>query len=373
MPAIAKQTKGYTFVNHNSNSNRYTAPVSTTRQSGGVPVTTFGTPASSLGFVSASGAVPPRQNKYVVSHRPSAVADVSDMNVAGVRTGEEVLVADPGAGAKRGSDAGTDDAVELKRRLAAARAEAKAANERLAKRKAEQGRAAALYALQLEEAEQRLAAERAAWAGHALPLLALAGRALRQTDRRRERELEGERDALLATVAELRAALEAQRAAHEERVRAAEEQRRGELESAQTQSGDEVRRLQEMIEALRQEMAAERARAVIERQELEARIAGIGEDLSRAQQAVKERDGVIARGEFLVAQCRLFIKNICQPDFAVVKDESLLPVDRDRPEPTGFVLVPLKVLLHGYTILPESERTDVITTYDNKMKQLKSK
>lgn len=72
----------------------------------------------------------------------------------------------------------------------------------------------------------------------------------------------------------------------------------------------------------------------------------------------------------LVTQCRLFIHQVCQPGFSVVKGVSMEPVDKDRSEPTGYVLVPLTVLLHGYTLLPEGERRGMIEHYDKARESL---
>eukprot|EP00996_Jenningsia_fusiforme_P000365 NODE_1310_length_1592_cov_47.289047_g1175_i0.p1 GENE.NODE_1310_length_1592_cov_47.289047_g1175_i0~~NODE_1310_length_1592_cov_47.289047_g1175_i0.p1 ORF type:complete len:396 (-),score=76.90 NODE_1310_length_1592_cov_47.289047_g1175_i0:291-1478(-) len=56
--------------------------------------------------------------------------------------------------------------------------------------------------------------------------------------------------------------------------------------------------------------------------------------------------------------CQNFIKRVCQPQFSVVQDESLTPVAADCGfgMVEGHVLVPLKLLLEGYAMLPRELR-----------------
>lgn len=93
-------------------------------------------------------------------------------------------------------------------------------------------------------------------------------------------------------------------------------------------------------------------------------------DLMRSQAQLQivtkeltEARSTIASIDVLVQQVRLFVQLICRPDFYVVKDASLEPVDKHRPGPTGFVLVPLTVLLQGYTLLSVDERHGLIEFY----------
>lgn len=79
-------------------------------------------------------------------------------------------------------------------------------------------------------------------------------------------------------------------------------------------------------------------------------------DLTAAQKKITDTDA-------LVQQVQLFVHLICRPDFHVVKDASLQPVERNRPEPTGFVLVPLTVMLQGYTLLSVEDRRNLIESY----------
>ena len=64
-----------------------------------------------------------------------------------------------------------------------------------------------------------------------------------------------------------------------------------------------------------------------------------------------------------------YISKICQPHFAVVKDESLQPVNLSGFQVTqGHVLVPLVLLLEGYSLLPVQLRSVI----DEKSTKLQS-
>ncbi|EKF32420.1 hypothetical protein MOQ_003719 [Trypanosoma cruzi marinkellei] len=88
----------------------------------------------------------------------------------------------------------------------------------------------------------------------------------------------------------------------------------------------------------------------------QAQLQGVNRELTEVQNSITASDA-------LMQQVRLFMHMVCQPDFYVVKDRSLQPVDKNRPEPTGFVLVPLAVLLQGYTLLLPGDRQDLIESY----------
>ncbi|EKG03968.1 hypothetical protein TCSYLVIO_004971 [Trypanosoma cruzi] len=88
----------------------------------------------------------------------------------------------------------------------------------------------------------------------------------------------------------------------------------------------------------------------------QAQLQGVNRELAEAQNSITASDT-------LMQQVRLFMQMVCQPDFYVVKDRSLQPVDKNRPEPTGFVLVPLSILLQGYTLLLPGDRQDLIESY----------
>ncbi|KEG11410.1 hypothetical protein DQ04_02651080 [Trypanosoma grayi] len=99
-------------------------------------------------------------------------------------------------------------------------------------------------------------------------------------------------------------------------------------------------------------------------------------DLMRTQEQLqKVTDELIVVRKTLEAsdakmeQVRLFVQMVCQPNFYVVKDKSLEPVDRNRPDPTGYVLVPLTVLLQGYTLLSPSDRRGLIESYQFRVPQ----
>ncbi|CAJ1036149.1 hypothetical protein, conserved [Leishmania lindenbergi] len=118
------------------------------------------------------------------------------------------------------------------------------------------------------------------------------------------------------------------------------------------------------LETLRQSFASQQRSLEEKLKQTQSTLQSTQSELNRHLQ---ERD----QHNYLVAQCRLFIKQVCQPGFSVVKGPSLEPVEKDRPEPTGFVLVPLVVLLHGYALLPEGDRQAMIDYYDGRAKSLK--
>ncbi|EPY21156.1 hypothetical protein AGDE_14265 [Angomonas deanei] len=126
--------------------------------------------------------------------------------------------------------------------------------------------------------------------------------------------------------------------------------------------------LQAQITMLKEKLNQTKAERDQSVHQLERELADVQERLVRSIREVEDSTKKRAEDAFLVAQCRLFVRNICNPGFSVVKDESLQPVSRDRSEPSGYVLVPLTTLLHGYTLLPEEERKGVISSYDERTK-----
>jgi len=66
-----------------------------------------------------------------------------------------------------------------------------------------------------------------------------------------------------------------------------------------------------------------------------------------------------------------YMVNICQPQFTVVKDEKMTPMD---PQSThsqaaeGFVMVPLKLLLEGYALLPIEMKRKIADEYAEDIK-----
>ncbi|RNF02040.1 hypothetical protein TraAM80_06669 [Trypanosoma rangeli] len=99
------------------------------------------------------------------------------------------------------------------------------------------------------------------------------------------------------------------------------------------------------------------------KQELELDLMRTQAQLQRVNKDLAEAQNTMTESDTLLQQVRLFVQMICQPDFYVVKDRSLEPVDKNRPGPTGFVLVPLTVLLQGYTLLSPSCRQNVVDSY----------
>nr|CCC93788.1 conserved hypothetical protein [Trypanosoma congolense IL3000] len=103
------------------------------------------------------------------------------------------------------------------------------------------------------------------------------------------------------------------------------------------------------------------------RSKLTADIMDTQKQLHDANKKIKELLDDSATADTLVQQTRLFVQMVCQPDFHVVKDTSLEPVDRDRDVPSGFVLVPLTVMLQGYSLLPATNREDLVLSYQHRL------
>lgn len=73
-----------------------------------------------------------------------------------------------------------------------------------------------------------------------------------------------------------------------------------------------------------------------------------------------------------VTDCNEYVVKVCQPQFSVVKDESLAPLNSSKPNPgEGFVLVPLSLLLEGYGLLPPDVKRRIATTYEQQAQQRK--
>ncbi|RNF08872.1 uncharacterized protein Tco025E_07073 [Trypanosoma conorhini] len=99
------------------------------------------------------------------------------------------------------------------------------------------------------------------------------------------------------------------------------------------------------------------------RQQLELDLMRTQAQLQGVNRELAEAKNTMTTSDTQLQQVQLFIQMVCQPDFYVVKDRSLEPVDKNRRDPTGFVLVPLAVLLQGYTLLAPSCRQDLIESY----------
>lgn len=295
---------------------------------------------------------------------PAPAVNGSFSGICGQRTGEEVVVADVDRRQPRMADRATAAQQQQQRDercLRALQAEVKALSEKLRRSQAAQQRQKGAFAVVLAESEARRALEmghllegrdRPAWR-LANDLARTAAEGLASSRLAYDREV----TALQRRVAEVRAALDGE----QERGAAA-----AAVEAQRVAGEAQSREVQSALDALRAELDGQVGRAAREKAWLEAAVAGAENKLRQSQDGCKVLTARVAEDTFLVAQCRLFIKQVCQPGFNVVKGLGLEPVEKERTDPTGFVLVPLIVLLHGYTLLPAKERQEVIDHYEDK-------
>lgn len=82
-----------------------------------------------------------------------------------------------------------------------------------------------------------------------------------------------------------------------------------------------------------------------------------------------EKDKMVDDWKQKMDQCRNYIVKICQPKFSVVKDDSLAPVQPGSQEAGGFVLVPLQLMLEGYTLLPGDMKKKIAEEYESSKKK----
>lgn len=124
--------------------------------------------------------------------------------------------------------------------------------------------------------------------------------------------------------------------------------------------------LQRELDASKQDLAATRQQLEAER---DARQASDAVNVARLAQL--EREALEAREELASWKARIeqvdgFVLEICQPQFAVVKDDTMAPMDPDarNSEKEGFVLVPLHLLLQGYALLPGAKKQSIASRYE---------
>lgn len=369
----------YVFVNHNNNNSGGSGARAGFQPRDRKPsrqslasVLTFGAPNEPLH--GGGAAAPPR-----LSHAPPAhlyrgrvqdgqqptTGSSSTLQVEGVRTGEEVVV-EPTVPRKRGStehDGGGDlEDGNLRRQLARERAEVRALTQKLQQKSTKGQRARAQLQLALDEAAARRVLEDAAWLGREAVLWSLTVHAIQEGP---SVVAQAQQDLERAKVG-LQRSFDAQNTAAE----LARANLASTLEALKKQQESERDQWAQDLAAARSELERERERLSLEKQQVECELAGARETHRKVIDELRAKDAARDVEGFLVAQCRLFIKHICQPGFNVVKGTSLEPVDRDRSEPSGYVLVPLPTLLHGYALLPEKERRDVIEHYEKQGKAL---
>jgi hypothetical protein len=73
----------------------------------------------------------------------------------------------------------------------------------------------------------------------------------------------------------------------------------------------------------------------------------------------------LAQWKQRVTDCNEYVVKVCQPQFSVVKDESLAPLNGKPSAPgEGYVLVPLPLMLEGYALLPPDTKKRIASTYE---------
>lgn len=83
------------------------------------------------------------------------------------------------------------------------------------------------------------------------------------------------------------------------------------------------------------------------------------------KQQVADSAENVAQWKQRVQDCNDYVVKVCQPQFTVVKDESLVPLNGKPSGPgSGFVLVPLPLLLEGYGLLPPDVKKKIAAAYE---------
>ncbi|KAG8343380.1 hypothetical protein TRVL_05793 [Trypanosoma vivax] len=126
---------------------------------------------------------------------------------------------------------------------------------------------------------------------------------------------------------------------------------------------DEVKRLRAVVSKMEWDRGENELSFSSKQCKLESDLMRAQEEVQRLSCKLKEAQDEKTALDVMTEQVRLFVQLICQPNFFVVKDATLQPVDRNRAEPTGYVLVPLTVLLQGFSLLPTDDRDAVIESY----------
>lgn len=281
------------------------------------------------------------------------------LSIEGNRTGEEVFV-EQTAPRQRKEPPGAD-LTALRRQLAQAQGEARSLTAKLKTLKMERGHHQMQSSHYLRWIEERRKEELNFFDNREQKVVAQFHALLNELQENKRfsekvKELEGE-------ILRQKEAFNAEKAALNLKI--AETQNR-------KKTDEELERLRAQVAELTSLLASEKSRFLREKQILEAEKAGVEQVLNETAKKLDELEAIRAEEAFLIHQSRLFVKNVCQPGFTVVKGPSLEPVDKDREAPTGFVLVPLVVLLHGYTLLPDEDRHSVISNYEDRLNELMS-
>ncbi len=112
-------------------------------------------------------------------------------------------------------------------------------------------------------------------------------------------------------------------------------------------------------------------------QQLRAELAAALKEIRELKATIEQQRENVAEWERRVKACNSFILQICQPKFSVVKDdEKLTPMSQAEAAAaagqaggaSGFVLVPLVLMLDAYELLPKDAKQTIATKYEQDKK-----
>lgn len=288
--------------------------------------------------------------------------DPGNLSIEGNKTGEEVLVEQTAPRQKR--DSPCEDLPSLKRKLAQARGEVRELTSKLRKTKSDSDRNRALSSCILKEMTVRkdeqlkFFTDREDVVRESIKTpLVLSTENVKALQELQEKALKLQRELDARTTA-----FDAEKLSWVAKVE----------EEGEKVTSEALEKIKGRVWELEELVDSERSRFSFEKQVLVGEKSAVELLLQQSYEKIRNLEMLQAEEEFIVVQARQFVKNVCKPGFAVVKDSSLEPVEKNREYPTGYVLVPLIVLLHGYSLLPDNDREKVIQEYEDRATWLKS-
>ncbi|CCW66964.1 unnamed protein product [Phytomonas sp. Hart1] len=287
------------------------------------------------------------------------------LSIEGVRTGEKSVIEISESHKKKDSItqnfSSSNQEEEQRRRFCKIRGECRNLTDQLQKKKMKIQRMCAIFALCIEASERRSQIEWDYWVErdkYSHSILEKVHQTSHLTSLQLKANYTSHVNELQKEVQRLRRELESFKSIRDE-LKMQEVQIR-----ADKSAENEI--LKQEIEQMKCKMEEQRARFAHEKEQLGVEIVESQDAQRRLAEQLRDVKNELAEESFMIQQCRIFLKQICQPSFHVVKGVSLEPVEPNRPEPTGFVMIPLVILLHGYSLLPVKEREDVIRQYEHK-------
>lgn len=290
----------------------------------------------------------------------SSVSNCGSLAIEGNKTGEEVLVEQTAP--RQRKDFSSDDLSAIRRQLAQAKGEVRelASKLRKTKKDSEQKKEQVLYLLS-EMTDRR--DKELSFLHHREDMIREEVDSIRLSCEN-TKALNVLRDHLQMAQKEL---TEQGAAFDQERSKWMQKKK----EESEKISKDDLLKAKSRMKELEELLDSERSRFSFDKQKLIGEKSGVELLLQQSYEKLHNLEVLRAEEDFIVSQCRQFVKNVCQPGFTVVKDISLEPVEKNREYPTGYVLVPLIILLHGYTLLPMEDREKVIQEYEDRATWLK--